>query len=413
MKYVIIGNSAAAVGCVEGIRHLDSSGEITMISKEPHHTYSRPLISYYLQGKTDLEKMKYRPDDFYSKNRVTLLAGCEAVNIDKKRKKVLLDNGKSVNFDKLLFATGSSPFIPPIKGIESLARWFTFMSRSDAQAINDVIDEKSRVLIVGAGLIGLKCAEGILNRVAEVTIVDVADRILPNVLDVESAEMVQSFLENKGLRFMLSTGVSSFDKNSAELSNGQQVIFDEVVIAAGVRPNTNLLCALGCDAKKGVRTDTRLETECPDIFAAGDCTLSLDISSGDNKVLALLPNAYMQGETAGINMAGGSETYDNPIPMNSTKLFGLPIVTAGSYIGDAYTVTGENQYKKLFTKDNLFKGFILVGNIERAGIYTSLITDRIPLDTIDFELIKDKPQLMAFSISQRQQKLGGHKNDQN
>lgn len=413
MKYVIIGNSAAAVGCVEGIRHLDSSGEITMISKEPHHTYSRPLISYYLQGKTDLEKMKYRPDDFYSKNRVTLLAGCEAVNIDKKRKKVLLDNGKSVNFDKLLFATGSSPFIPPIKGIESLARWFTFMSRSDAQAIDDVIDEKSRVLIVGAGLIGLKCAEGILNRVAEVTIVDVADRILPNVLDVESAEMVQSFLENKGLRFMLSTGVSSFDKNSAELSNGQQVIFDEVVIAAGVRPNTNLLCALGCDAKKGVRTDTRLETECPDIFAAGDCTLSLDISSGDNKVLALLPNAYMQGETAGINMAGGSETYDNPIPMNSTKLFGLPIVTAGSYIGDAYTVTGENQYKKLFTKDNLFKGFILVGNIERAGIYTSLITDRIPLDTIDFELIKDKPQLMAFSISQRQQKLGGHKNDQN
>lgn len=413
MKYVIIGNSAAAVGCVEGIRHLDSSGEITMISKEPHHTYSRPLISYYLQGKTDLEKMKYRPDDFYSKNRVTLLAGCEAVNIDKKRKKVLLDNGKSVNFDKLLFATGSSPFIPPIKGIESLTRWFTFMSRSDAQAINDVIDEKSRVLIVGAGLIGLKCAEGILNRVAEVTIVDVADRILPNVLDVESAEMVQSFLENKGLRFMLSTGVSSFDKNSAELSNGQQVIFDEVVIAAGVRPNTNLLCALGCDAKKGVRTDTRLETECPDIFAAGDCTLSLDISSGDNKVLALLPNAYMQGETAGINMAGGSETYDNPIPMNSTKLFGLPIVTAGSYIGDAYTVTGENQYKKLFTKDNLFKGFILVGNIERAGIYTSLITDRIPLDTIDFELIKDKPQLMAFSISQRQQKLGGHKNDQN
>ncbi len=413
MKYVIIGNSAAAVGCVEGIRHLDSSGEITMISKEPHHTYSRPLISYYLQGKTDLEKMKYRPDDFYSKNRVTLLAGCEAVNIDKKRKKVLLDNGKSVNFDKLLFATGSSPFIPPIKGIESLARWFTFMSRSDAQAINDVIDEKSRVLIVGAGLIGLKCAEGILNRVAEVTIVDVADRILPNVLDVESAEMVQSFLENKGLRFMLSTGVSSFDKNSAELSNGQQVIFDEVVIAAGVRPNTNLLCALGCDAKKGVRTDTRLETECPDIFAAGDCTLSLDISSGDNKVLALLPNAYMQGETAGINMAGGSETYDNPIPMNSTKLFGLPIVTAGSYIGDAYTVTSENQYKKLFTKDNLFKGFILVGNIERAGIYTSLITDRIPLDTIDFELIKDKPQLMAFSISLRQQKLGGHKNDQN
>jgi NAD(P)H-nitrite reductase large subunit len=257
----------------------------------------------------------------------------------------------------------------------------------------------------------LKCAEGILSRVAEVTIVDVADRILPNVLDIDSAKMVQLFLISKGLNFILSTGVSGFSSNSALLSNGQTVVFDVVVIAAGVRPNTSLLCELGCDAQKGVRTDARLETEFPDIFAAGDCTLSRDISSGDDKVLALLPNAYIQGETAGINMAGGNKLYDTPIPMNSTKLFGLPIVTAGSYIGEAYTVTGENQYKKLFTKDNLFKGFILVGSIERAGIYTSLITEKTPLETIDFELIKDKPQLMAFSMTQRQKKLGGLKND--
>ncbi len=412
MNYVIIGNSAAAIGCVEGIRSLDTAGEITVISKEPHHTYSRPLISYYLQGKTDLEKMKYRPDDFYIKNRVNLLAGCEAVKIDGVKKKVLLSNKKSVMYDKLLFAAGSSPFIPPIKGLDTLNRVFTFMSRSDAQALEAAINKSSRVLIVGAGLIGLKCAEGILNRVTEVTVVDVADRILPNVLDIASAEMVQSFLETKGIRFVLSAAVSAFDRTCAELSNGQRIVFDEVVIAAGVRPNTSLLCALGCDAQRGVATDERLATEYPDIYAAGDCTLSRDMSSGDSKVLALLPNAYMQGETAGINMAGGSKTYDNPIPMNSTKLFGLPIVTAGSYIGESYTVTGENQYKKLFTKNNLFKGFILVGSIERAGIYTSLITDSTPLDTIDFDLIKDKPQLMAFSTVLRQQKLGGAKNAQ-
>jgi NAD(P)H-nitrite reductase large subunit len=354
--------------------------------------------------------MKYRPDDFYTKNNINLLAGREACKIDKAKKRVFLDNGESVHYDKLLFATGSSPYIPPIKGIEGLKRVFTFMSRADAQALNEVIGMNSRILIVGAGLIGLKCAEGIRGRVADVTIVDVADRILPNVLDMDSAKMVQSFLETKGLKFILSTGVSRFEGNSAVLTNGQTVVFDDVVIAAGVRPNTNLLCEMGCDAAKGVRTDERLETGFRNIFAAGDCTLSRDISSGDSKILALLPNAYMQGEVAGINMAGGNKRYDNPIPMNSTRLFGLPIVTAGSYIGDEYSVTGENQYKKLFTKDNLFKGFILVGSIERAGIYTSLITERTPLDTIDFELIKDKPQLMAFSTTQRQQKLGGLKN---
>jgi NAD(P)H-nitrite reductase large subunit len=413
LKYVIIGNSAAAVGCIEGIRSVDKEGYITVISKENYHTYSRPLISYYLQGKTDAEKMKYRPESFYSDNNVTLMLGLEAQKINTKNKTVILDNGDSVTYDKLMLATGSQPFIPPIKGIDEPENKFTFMSMDDAEKLSAKLTVDSNVLIVGAGLIGLKCAEGIFRRVASVTVVDFADRILPNVLDTDSAKMVQSYLENKGLEFILSASVSEFNKNSALLSNGETVCFDIVVIAVGVRPNTKLLCDLGCDAKRGVCTNSRLETEFPDIYAAGDCTVSLDISSGESKILALLPNAYLQGETAGINMAGGEKLYENPIPMNATKLFGLPIVTAGSYSGDEYIVTVENQYKKLVTKDNYFKGFILIGSIERAGIYTSLIMDRVPLDSIDFDLIKDKPQLMAFSKTQRQQKLGGLKNAKN
>lgn len=410
MNYVIIGNSTAAAGCVEGIRSVDKTGKILIISKELYHTYSRPLISYYLQGKTDLEKMKYRPDNFYEVNNVDLLPGCEAQSIDSKNKKVILDNGKTFKYDKLLLATGSEPFIPPIKGIDRIENKFTFMSLDDAKVLHDKIDSGSRVLIIGAGLIGLKCAEGIFDRVASVTVVDLAERIMPNVLDTDSAKMVQSYLELKGIKFILSTTVQEFSANNALLSNGETVEFDIAVIAVGVRPCTKLLCDIGCDAKRGIRTNESLETEISGIYAAGDCTASLDISSGQEKTLALMPNAYRQGEAAGINMAGGQAVYNNAIPMNATKLFGLPIVTAGSYDGDEYVVAGENQYKKLVTKDNYFKGYILIGDVARAGIYTSLISERTPLDTVDFDLIKEKPQLMAFSKSQRQQKLGGLKN---
>lgn len=410
MRYVIIGNSTAAIGCVEGIRSIDKESKITIISKEPFHTYSRPLISYYLQGKVDSEKMKYRSDGFYAENRISLLLGCEAVKINPKDKTVLLENGTTVSYDRLLLATGSVPFIPPVKGIFELNNKFTFMSLADAEALDKSLNSDSRVLVLGAGLIGLKCAEGILNRVASVTIVDLADRIMPNVLDTFSANMVQLYLEQKGIHFILSTTVQEFFANNALLSNGITVEFDMAVIAVGVRPNTKLLCDIGCDAKRGIRTGENLETEIPGIYAAGDCTSSIDISCGEEKVLALMPNAYLQGEDAGINMAGGQAVYSNAIPMNATKLFGLPIITAGSYDGDEYVVTGENQYKKLVTKENYLKGYILIGDIARAGIYTSLITDKTPLDTIDFELIKEKPQLMAFSKTQRQQKLGGLKN---
>lgn len=139
-------------------------------------------------------------------------------------------------------------------------------------------------------------------------------------------------------------------------------------------------------------------TSLPDVYAAGDCTETTDIASGESRVLALLPNAYMQGESAGTHMAGGTgKPYDRAIAMNAIGFFGYHVLTAGVYTGDTYAVEENGAYKKLFYQDNLLKGFILIGQVERAGIYTSLIRNRTPLDSLDFELIREKPQLMAFS----------------
>ena len=178
MKYVIIGNSAAGIGAVEGIRQVDKQGEITIITNEPHHTYSRPLISYLLLGKVTEETMKYRNDNFYTENNCKLLADVAVTKIDAKAKQVIVSDNSRVPYDKLLVAAGSSAFVPPFEGLDSVKDQCTFMSLDDARKLDKMLTPNKRVLIIGAGLIGLKCAEGIAERAAHITVVDLAPRIL-------------------------------------------------------------------------------------------------------------------------------------------------------------------------------------------------------------------------------------------
>lgn len=406
-RYVIIGNSAAAVGCVEGIRSADSKGSITLIASEPHHTYSRPLISYLLYGKTDEQRMKYRPDDFYMKNGVTALLGKTAAGIDPKSKKVLLDDGQTVEYDKLLVATGSSPFVPSIEGLDQVEQKTSFMTLDDARWLEHMVDADTRVLILGAGLIGLKCAEGLSATTAQITVVDLADRVLPSILDQAGGAMMKEHLERNQIPCILSDSVVKFEQNRAVLKSGRAIPFDVLVTAVGVRPNIQLVQQAGGEVRRGIVTDRVCRTSLPDVYAAGDCAESLDVTTGQEKVLALLPNAYMQGECAGIHMAGGEKPYDKAIPMNAIGFFGLHLLTAGSYDGDELVEQGEGFYKKLIVKDGMLNGFILIGNVKRAGIYTALIRNRTPLSEVDFALLKDHPQLMAYSKAKRKELLGG------
>lgn len=404
-KIVIIGNSAAAIGCVEGIRSVDKASEILLISNEKYHTYSRPLISYLLYGKTDEQRMKYRPDSFYADNMVDVMLGKTAVSVDPKAKNVKLASGEVVSYDKLMVATGSSPFVPPMKGLDTVEKKFTFMTLDDAHALGEAITPESRVLVIGAGLIGLKCVEGIADKVGEIAVVDMADRILPSVLDAEGAALVQKSIEEHGVKFYLNDSTEEIFPDKAVLKSGADVEFDILVVAVGVRPNISLLKDIGAECGRAVKTNAKCETSVADIYAAGDCTESYDITIGAERVLALLPNAYMQGETAGVNMGGGEKLYENAIPMNAMGMFGYHMITAGSYDGDVYTEQDGVNYKKLFYKNNRLVGYIMIGDIRRAGIYTSLIREQTPLDSIDFELIKQKPQLMAFSSNERHAKL--------
>jgi NAD(P)H-nitrite reductase large subunit len=337
-----------------------------------------------LKGKATQESMRYRAPDFYEKNNCKTIFGTEVTKINEKT--VTLENGETIPYDKLLVATGSSAV-----SLADVKNGFGFMTLDDALALDAALDTSKSVLIMGAGLIGLKCAEGIWGKVGSITVSDLASRILSSILDEPAAKMVQNHLESNGIKFALGQKVDP---------NG----FDIVVTAVGVRPNTSLLNGIA-EIDRGIVINEKSETTAKNIYAAGDCTQTTDISDGQKKIMALLPNAYIQGECAGINMAGGEKSFTNAIPMNAIGFCGLSIITAGNYTGDDYSKSEKNEYKRLFYSDNKLNGYIMVGNVEKAGIYTSLIRNQTPLDSIDFCLVCEKPGLMAFTKETRNSML--------
>lgn len=407
MRYVIIGGSAAAIGCIEGVRSVDKIGEIILITGETEWNYSRPLISYLLEGKTTRDKMWCRPDSFFTRNGVTVKAGVLATALDAGDRSVRLSTGERLAYGRLLAATGSRPFVPPIPGLETVERTFCFQTLSDASALAAALRPESRVLILGAGLTGVKCAEGIRGLCAQIAIADLASRVLPAVLDDTAAAMVQARMEEKGVRFYLNDSAAAFRGNTARLQSGTELEFDVLVTAVGVRPNTQLVADAGGAVDRGILVDSRCATTLPDVYAAGDCAQGYDAVSGEKRMLPLWPNAVLQGETAGINMAGGRADYTQGIALNASGVFGLHMVTAGSYEGESFTVQRDGSYKRLVTADGVLKGVIMVGDVSRAGIYTDLIRKKKPLSEIDFDLIRESPQLMAFSQKDRRVQLGG------
>jgi len=413
-KYVIIGNGVACVGCIEGIRKVDKENKIVVISKEKHPVYCRPLISYYLEKKTDLKRMAYRDENFYEENNCEVIYGLEAVKIDETNKEITLEDSSKISYEKLCIATGSSPFVPPFAGLETVEKKFSFMTIDDALALENAITPDSKVLIVGAGLIGLKCAEGLKNRVFSITVCDLSNRVLSSILDNECASLMQKNLEKNGISFMLEDSATSFEGNVAVMKSGKKVAFDVLVLAVGVRANTSLIRDIGGNVNRGIVINSKMETSIADIYAVGDCSEGMDISFNQNRVLAILPNAYMQGECAGQNMAGSTVVFEKAIPMNSIGFFGLHAMTAGSYYsneegGTCFEEKGDNTLKRLFTKDGYLTGYILIGNTDtsRAGIYTSLIREHIPLDSFDFERMKKGASTTAFSYEKRKQMFGG------
>ncbi len=406
-RYAIIGGSIAGVSCIEGIRSVDQKGEITLITAEETSNYGRPLISYYLEGKTDEARMSWRGADFYEKMRVRVLHGTRAETIDPAAHTVALSGGETLSYDALCLCTGSSPVCPKFEGLETVAERHFFTTLADAKALERTVTKETRVLIIGAGFIGLKCAEGLHDRAGSITVCDLAQHAMSASLDADSAPILERHLEQNGIRLLLGNTVARFDGGTAHMQSGEAIGFDVLVIAVGVRPETALFAAASGAVGRGILVGETLRTSLPDVWAAGDCTEGFDVSAGLPGVLAVLPMAALQGECAGENMAGRRRVFGKGMKLNSIGFFGLHIMSAGTYTDLVYSEVTQTGCKKLFAKDGVLTGFILVGDVARAGIYTALIRERTPLDSIDFDAICREPSLLPLGKDYRVQKLGG------
>lgn len=406
MKYLLIGGGIASVHAIEAIREQDAEGEICLLAGEKDFPYGRPLISYWLEGKVDDAHMDYRPRDFFDRNRVDYRPGVKAEKLLPEAHCVEA-GGERLPYDRLLLATGAVPFLPPIPGVDTVENRCSFMNWADARRLRQLVTPQSRVMILGAGLIGMKCAEALVGQVASLSVVDLAERVLPSVLDADASARVQRHMEGKGIAFRLGDTADSFAPGEARLRSGETLPFDVLVTAVGVRPDTALAGAAGAAVTRGIVTDTCQRTSLPEVFAAGDCTCSHDLSDGKDKPLMLLPNAALQGRTAGLCMAGLERPWDKAIPMNAGGFCGLHIATAGSYTGETRTLEDGEGFRQFFVAENRLKGFILLGDVAKAGIFTALIRERTPLDSLDFPLLCSHPGLAAFELPRRQQILGG------
>jgi NAD(P)H-nitrite reductase large subunit len=406
MNYVIVGNSIAAIGTAEGIRSVDTKGSITLISDESYHTYARPLIADHLSGKVPLTKMFYRPKDYYERLDITPRLGERVSALRLAEKTVVLESGEEIPYDRLMLATGGKPIVPPISG-RDLEGVHTFIKWDDVIDLGKVLLQGSRIVVIGAGLSGLKAAEALIKCGVDVTVVEQANHIMSSVLDETSAAIVQKTLESHGVKFCLNTTVTEiigFQRSVSGVCFHNATIHpcEQVVIALGVCPNTDLAEGTKICIDRGIVVDEHMRTNVTDVYAAGDAAEGYDSLYRERRILPISPNAYKQGFNGGLNMTGKVRPFSGSFATISVGLFDLPMITSGIVkpegegFSELIDLDPLKSYQKLVIREGRIVGFIAIKKVERAGIFSELIKNELYVGDFQKNLLKPDFDFGAF-----------------
>jgi NAD(P)H-nitrite reductase large subunit len=408
VEYLIIGNSAGGIGAAEAIREIDKTGPIAMISEEPYPAYSRPLISEYLAEERPMEKINFRPADFYEVNNIQVIAGNKVETLDIGEHTAVLADGSKIVWGKLLLATGGVPIVPPTPGIDKKGV-FNFITLDDARAIDRFLNGADRVVVIGGGLIGVSVTEALVKRNASVTVVEMKDRLLSLILDEEVSAMAEKKLQQAGVEILTSHTVAKISSTSLNRNTVSSVVMDDgsiilcnaVVVAIGVRPRIELAQNSGISTNRGIVINRQMATSHPDIYACGDAAESYDFINGDYRLSPIWPNAYIGGRIAGLNMAGIHTEYQGGASMNSLNYFGLRIASAGivNPPDNSYELLSESKngnYRKVIIKDGVMVGMVLTGNTDNAGIYINLMRNKINVEGLKQTLVADDFNLTSL-----------------
>jgi len=338
-KIVIIGANAAGVDAASAARKTDRTAEITLINKEKHIGYSRCGLPFVIGGHIpDFFNLKVFPPSFYEMMKLNLKIETTATSINEEKKTVDTTDktGKTeaIPYDSLILATGAYSFVPPIKGKEKQGV-YSLRTIQDGQQIHEAIKNGARnAAVIGAGLIGLEAAIALKERGVNTTVIELLPQVLPVMIDKDMAKIVHEMLEQKGLRIIVGKGVDEIvgaEKAAAVSVAGEKIPADIVVVATGVRANTELAAKAGIalGETRAIKTNARMETSVKDIYAVGDCAETVNMINKKPACPQLGTVAVRQAKVAGINAAGGYALFPGVLGSAVTQLFDTQIGVTG------------------------------------------------------------------------------------
>lgn len=369
-KIVIIGGSGAGMSAAVEIRKRNPYCSLTIISKENVKGYYRPQLTKMLSNeKVSIESMTIKDDKWYEENNINLLLNKLVTKINSANKNIVLDDGKEIEYTKLIIASGAESFAPPIPGKDKEGV-FTLRYVTDEKAIREYAKGKRTAAVIGGGVLGLEAANELKNMGLSVTVIEMVDRILPRQLDSDASIILEEAVKNAGVNFKKKVGTKEILGDSKVtgilLDNGETVDAEVVVISTGVRANSSIAEGNNIEIKRAIVVNEKMETTEPQVYACGDCAEYNGIN------YALWSEAIEQGKVAGINAAGGNSVYKTIVPSTTLVAFGTSVFSIGDVSADpnsqyeTYEYHGGNNFKKLYFKNGNLAGGILIGDISKT-----------------------------------------------
>ncbi|EOU2125988.1 NAD(P)/FAD-dependent oxidoreductase [Clostridium perfringens] len=393
MRYIVVGASAAGISGAKTLRELDKDAEIILVSKD-ENVYSRCILHHYISGHRDIEALDFTDRDFFEKYNIEWKKGLEVKSIDDREHVIVLSNGESLKYDKILLATGASAFIPPVENLREAKNVVGLRNLEDAIKIKEEAEKVKNVVVLGAGLVGIDAIAGLAFKDLNVTLVEMGDRVLPIQLDKYASSKYEKRFEDAGVKLKLGVRAEKVlideNKNPKALliNTGEEIPCELIIVATGVRSNVAFLKDSSIETDRfGLIINEKGETNARDVYGAGDIT-------GRNPIW---PTAVKEGIIAANNMVGNEIFMEDFFGSKNTMNFlGLTTMSLGvvNVPDDSYTeeidISGEN-YKKIIHKDGKIYGAIIQGDLSYSGVLTQLIKEKIhvskvkkPLFEIDY-----------------------------
>ena len=391
MNYVVVGASAAGVNGVKYIRQLEPDANITLISKDDH-IYSRCILHHYLEGIRDIKALEFVEDGFIEKNNINWIKGVAVEKIEPKQKELILSDGRTVSYDKVLLATGASTFFPPVKNLNDAKNVFGLRNLDDAIEIKEKAQYAKNIVVMGAGLVGIDALTGLLHYGKNLTLVEFKGHMLSIQLDKRAAKTYQDAFTNEGVTQYYDTAVQEviMDETGAvkalALSNGLIIDCDFLIVATGVRSNVAFLQDSGIECDRfGLIFDEYGRTSDESVYGAGDI-------SGRNPIW---PAAVKEAIIAATNMCGHKRELTDFFASKSTMNFlHIPTMSLGTPepADETYKVDieedGQGNYKKIIHKDGVIYGALIQGDLSYSGVLTQLIREKINIDKVEKSIFK-------------------------